>query len=67
MSCGAARPSNPRGCLSYRDAQPQLASFSINSRGMKAWSGWTALFVGGIGVAPSIHAFVREKLPPLRF
>ncbi|HQR15905.1 MAG TPA: ABC transporter permease, partial [Nitrospira sp.] len=50
---------------SYRDAQPQLKQFLDQLAQYLGLVGLTALFVGGIGVALSIHAFVREKLPSI--
>ncbi len=47
---------------SYRDAQPQLKQFLDQLARYLGLVGLTALFVGGIGVALSIQAFVREKL-----
>lgn len=46
----------------YRDAQPQLKQFLEQLTRYLGLIGLTALFVGGLGVATSIHAFVREKL-----
>jgi putative ABC transport system permease protein len=46
---------------SYRDAQPQLKQFLDQLARYLGLVGLTALFVGGIGVALSIQAFVREK------
>lgn len=50
---------------SYRDAQPQLKQFLEQLTRYLGLIGLTALFVGGIGVATTIHAFVREKLPTI--
>lgn len=47
---------------SYRDAQPQLKQFLEQLARYLGLVGLTALFVGGIGVALSIQAFIREKL-----
>ncbi len=47
---------------SYRDAQPQLKQSLEQLTRYLGLIGLTALFVGGLGVATSIHAFVREKL-----
>ena len=47
--------------ISYRDAQPQLKRFLDQLTRYLGLVGLTALFVGGIGVALSIQAFVREK------
>ena len=46
----------------YQDAQPQLKHFLEQLTRYLGLIGLTALFVGGLGVATSIHAFVREKL-----
>lgn len=46
----------------YRDAQPQLKHFLNQLTRYLGLIGLTALFVGGLGVATSVHAFVREKL-----
>ena len=46
---------------SYRDAQPQLKQFLDQLTLYLGLVGLTALFVGGIGVALSIQAFIREK------
>lgn len=46
---------------SYREAQPQLKQFLDQLTRYLGLVGLTALFVGGIGVALSIQAFVREK------
>ncbi len=47
---------------SYRDAQPQLKQSLEQLTRYVGLIGLTALFVGGLGVATSVHAFVREKL-----
>jgi putative ABC transport system permease protein len=47
---------------SYRDAQPQLKQFLDQLTRYLGLVGLTALFIGGIGVATTIHAFIREKL-----
>ena len=47
---------------SYRDAQPQLKQSLEQLTRYLGLVGLTALFVGGLGVATSVHAFVREKL-----
>ncbi|MBI5854732.1 MAG: ABC transporter permease [Nitrospirae bacterium] len=47
---------------SYRDAQPQLKQFLDQLSRYLSLIGLTALFVGGIGVAMSVQAFLREKL-----
>ncbi len=46
----------------YREAQPQLKRFLEQLTRYLGLVGLTALFVGGIGVATTVHAFVREKL-----
>ena len=46
----------------YRDAQPQLKQFLDQLTRYLGLIGLTALFIGGIGVATTIHAFIREKL-----
>ncbi|HEU4684124.1 MAG TPA: FtsX-like permease family protein, partial [Nitrospira sp.] len=46
----------------YRDAQPQLKRFLDQLSRYLGLIGLTALFIGGIGVAMSIHAFVRDKV-----
>jgi putative ABC transport system permease protein len=46
----------------YRDAQPQLKQSLDQLTRYLGLIGLTALFVGGLGVATSVHAFVREKL-----
>ena len=50
---------------SYRDAQPQLKQFLDQLARYLGLIGLTALFVGGIGVAMSVQAFLREKLPSI--
>ncbi len=47
---------------SYRDAQPQLKQFLDQLTRYLGLVGLTALFVGGIGVALSVQAFIAEKL-----
>ncbi len=47
---------------SYRNAQPQLKQSLEQLTRYIGLIGLTALFVGGLGVATSVHAFVREKL-----
>lgn len=47
---------------SYRDAQPQLKQFLTQLSRYLGLIGLTALFIGGVGVAMSIRAFIREKL-----
>ena len=46
----------------FRDAQPQLKQFLDQLTRYLGLIGLTALFIGGIGVATTIHAFIREKL-----
>ena len=46
---------------SYRDAQPQLKRFLNQLAQYLGLVGLTALFVGGVGVAASVQAFIREK------
>jgi len=46
----------------YRDAQPQLKQFLEQLTRYLGLIGLTALFVGGIGVATTAQAFLREKL-----
>lgn len=46
---------------SYRDAQPQLKQFLDQLARYLGLVGLTALFIGGIGVALSIQAFIQEK------
>jgi len=46
----------------YRDAQPQLKQFLAQLSRYLGLIGLTALFIGGVGVAMSIRAFIREKL-----
>ncbi len=46
----------------YQDAQPQLKQFLDQLTRYLGLIGLTALFVGGIGVATSVQAFLREKL-----
>ena len=47
---------------SYREAQPQLRRFLDQLARYLGLIGLTALFVGGIGVASTVHAFLKEKL-----
>jgi putative ABC transport system permease protein len=56
LASDAVRVSN------YRDAQPQLKQSLDHLTRYLSLIGLTALFVGGMGVATSIYAFVREKL-----
>ena len=46
----------------YREAQPQLKQSLEQLTRYLGLIGLTALFVGGLGVATSVHAFIREKL-----
>ncbi|HEX5549891.1 MAG TPA: FtsX-like permease family protein [Nitrospira sp.] len=46
----------------YRDAQPQLKQFLEQLSRYLGLIGLTALFIGGLGVAMSINAFMQEKL-----
>ncbi len=46
----------------YRDAQPQLKQFLEQLSRYLGLIGLTALFIGGLGVAMSVHAFVQEKM-----
>jgi putative ABC transport system permease protein len=46
----------------YRNAQPQLKKFLDQLTRYLGLIGLTTLFIGGLGVATSIQAFVREKL-----
>lgn len=46
----------------FREAQPQLKRFLEQLARYLGLVGLTALFVGGIGVATTVHAFIREKL-----
>lgn len=46
----------------YPDAQPQLKQFLEHLSRYLGLIGLTALFIGGLGVAMSVHAFLREKL-----
>ncbi len=45
----------------YRDAQPQLKQFLDQLSRYLGLIGLTALFIGGLGVALSIQAFLQEK------
>ncbi|MDH4187629.1 MAG: FtsX-like permease family protein, partial [Nitrospira sp.] len=47
---------------SYRTAQPQLKQFLNQLSRYLGLIGLTALFIGGLGVATSIHAFLQDKL-----
>ena len=48
--------------IAYREAQPQIKRFLNQLARYLGLIGLTALFVGGIGVASTVQAFVREKL-----
>ena len=48
--------------VGYRDAQPQLKQFLDQLSRYLGLIGLTALFIGGLGVAMSVHAFIQEKL-----
>jgi len=48
--------------MGYRDAQPQLKQFLEQLSRYLGLVGLTALFIGGLGVAMSIQAFLQEKL-----
>ncbi len=58
---GRLAAESPR-VLPYREAQPQLRRFLDQLTRYLGLVGLTALFVGGIGVASSIRAFLRETL-----
>jgi putative ABC transport system permease protein len=47
---------------SYHTAQPQLRQFLGQLSRYLGLIGLTALFIGGLGVGTSIHAFLRDKL-----
>jgi putative ABC transport system permease protein len=47
---------------SYHTAQPQLRQFLDQLSRYLGLVGLTALFIGGLGVGTSIHAFLRDKL-----
>jgi len=47
---------------SYRTAQSQLKQFLEQLSRYLGLIGLTALFIGGLGVGTSIHAFLRDKL-----
>ncbi|HEY7531299.1 MAG TPA: FtsX-like permease family protein, partial [Nitrospiraceae bacterium] len=49
----------------YRDAQPQLKQFLQQLARYLGLIGLTALFIGGLGVATSVQAFLREKVPTI--
>ena len=46
----------------FREAQPQLRRFLDQLNRYLGLVGLTALFIGGIGVASTVHAFVKDKL-----
>lgn len=46
----------------YQDAQPQLKQFLRQLARYLGLIGLTALFIGGLGVATSVQAFLQEKL-----
>jgi len=46
----------------FREAQPQLRRFLDQLTRYLGLVGLTVLFVGGIGVASTVHAFVKDKL-----
>lgn len=46
----------------YKEAQPQLKQFLEQLTRYLGLIGLTALFIGGLGVATSVHAFIREKM-----
>ena len=48
--------------IPFQDAQPQLRTFLDQLTRYLGLVGLTALFVGGIGVASTMQAFLREKL-----
>ena len=48
--------------IPFREAQPQLRRFLDQLTRYLGLIGLTALFVGGIGVACTVHAFLGEKL-----
>jgi putative ABC transport system permease protein len=50
---------------SYQEAQPRLRRFLKNLTTYLGLVGLTALLVGGIGVANSVHVFLRGKLDTL--
>ncbi len=55
LSAGGVRVSG------YRDAQPQLKQFLDQLARYLGLIGLTSLFIGGLGVAVSIHSFLQEK------
>ena len=48
--------------FSYRTAQSQLTQFLEQLSRYLGLIGLTALFIGGLGVGTSIHAFLRDKM-----
>ncbi len=50
------------GVSSYRDAQPRIRRFLEQLTTYLGLIGLTSLFVGGIGIACTIHGFMRRKL-----
>lgn len=50
------------GVSSYRDAQPRIRKFLDQLTTYLGLIGLTSLFVGGIGIACTIHGFMRHKL-----
>ena len=50
------------GVSSYRDAQPRIRRFLDQLTVYLGLIGLTSLFVGGIGIACTIHGFMRHKL-----
>lgn len=49
----------------YAEAQPWLRRFLVQLTSYLSLLALMALFLGGIGVGMSVHAFLREKLPTL--
>ena len=47
---------------SYRDAQPRIRRFLDQLSTYLGLIGLTALFVGGIGIACTVHGFMKQKL-----
>ena len=50
------------GVSSYRDAQPRIRRFLDQLTIYLGLIGLTSLFVGGIGIACTIHGFMRQRL-----
>lgn len=50
------------GVSSYRDAQPRIRRFLDQLTTYLGLIGLTSLFVGGIGIACTIHGFMRNRL-----